>query len=129
MLESVTGRPVHWLAYPYGQFSHEAIEMASEAGYRSAFACTEALNDGIPHPFAVRRIGVDDNMTFAGFIVAVSGLREFMKRLLGVARPFGVAGGAGSDPTVASPHASGRAVERRSPVGTGLDLGRDRRLP
>jgi len=86
VLESVTGRPVHWLAYPYGYFSTEAVEAAIEAGYRGAFACMGSLNDGIPDPFAIRRIGVDDHMTPADFIVATSGLRDFLKGLGRVCR-------------------------------------------
>jgi peptidoglycan/xylan/chitin deacetylase (PgdA/CDA1 family) len=86
VVESVTGRPVHWLAYPYGDFSREAVEAAIEAGYRGALTTIEGLNDGIPDPFAVRRIGVDDTTTLPHFIVAVSGLRDMLKALLTVCR-------------------------------------------
>jgi peptidoglycan/xylan/chitin deacetylase (PgdA/CDA1 family) len=82
VLESVTGRPVTWLAYPYGEFSQTAIETAIAAGYQGAVTTIEGLNDTSPHPFAVRRIGVDDNMSLAHFIVAVSGLRDLLKTLL-----------------------------------------------
>ncbi len=86
VLESVTRRPVHWLAYPYGDFSHEAVEAGIEAGYRGALTTKEGLNDGIPDPYAVRRIGVDDTTTLPHFIVAVSGLRDVLKALLTVCR-------------------------------------------
>ncbi len=84
VLESVTGRPVTWLAYPYGEFSQTAIETAISAGYRGAVTTIEGLNDASPHPFAVRRIGVDDNMSLAHFIVTISGLRDLLKALLGI---------------------------------------------
>lgn len=83
MLESVTARPVRWLAYPYGDFSREAVEAARETGYLGAMTTIEGLNDGIADPYAVRRIGVDDHMTLAHFIVAVSGLRDVLKNLFG----------------------------------------------
>lgn len=80
-LEAVTGGPVRWLAYPYGQFGPEAAAAAKEAGYVAAVtAIEEGLNDGIPDPFAVRRIGVSDSVSFMRFIVAVSGLRDMMRR-------------------------------------------------
>jgi peptidoglycan/xylan/chitin deacetylase (PgdA/CDA1 family) len=86
VLESVTGRPVTWLAYPYGEFSQTAMETARGAGYRGAVTTIEGLNDTSPNPYAVRRIGVDDNMSLAHFIVAVSGLRDFLKTLLRIGR-------------------------------------------
>ena len=86
VLESVIQRPVHWLAYPYGDFSSDVAAAAREAGYRGALTTIERLNDGIPDTFAVRRIGVDDNMTLAHFIVAISGLRDFLKGMLGACR-------------------------------------------
>lgn len=84
VLESVTGRPVVWLCYPYGLlFSGETIEAAIRARYHGAVSTIEGLNDGIPNPYAIRRIGVRDTMTLTQFIVAVSGLRDFLKELLG----------------------------------------------
>jgi peptidoglycan/xylan/chitin deacetylase (PgdA/CDA1 family) len=87
VLESITGRPVMWLAYPYGEFSQTAIETAIGAGYRGAVTAIEGLNDGSRNPFMVRRIGVNDNMSLAHFIVAVSGLRDLLKTLLWIGGP------------------------------------------
>lgn len=80
VLESVTGRQVTWLAYPYGQFTPESMQVAEEAGYRGAVAALERLNDGAPNPYAISRFGVDDNMSRAHFIVVVSGLRDILAR-------------------------------------------------
>jgi peptidoglycan/xylan/chitin deacetylase (PgdA/CDA1 family) len=81
-LESAIGRPVTWLAYPYGELSQTAIETASRAGYRGAVTTIEGLNDMPPaNPYIIRRIRVNDNMSLAHFIVAVSGLRDFLKTL------------------------------------------------
>jgi len=88
VLESVLQRPVPWLAYPYGDFSTDVAAAAREAGYRGALTTIERLNDGIPDPWAVRRMGVDDTMTLACFIVATSGLRDVLKALLRVCRSW-----------------------------------------
>ena len=86
VLESVVGGPVTWLCYPHGEFSADAVEAAIRAGYRSAVTVIEGLHDPAADPYAVRRIGVNDHMTFAQFIVAASGLREMLKDLLRVRR-------------------------------------------
>ncbi len=82
LLEAWTGRSVSWLAYPYGHFSEDTIEAVIRAGYRGALTTIEGRNDGITHPYRLRRIGVDDNMTMAVFIVACSGLRALLKDFL-----------------------------------------------
>src|SRR5205809_72536 len=86
VLESVVGGPVTWLCYPHGEFSADAVEAAIRAGYRSAVTVIEGLHDPAADPYAVRRIGVNDHMTFAQFVVAASGLREMLKDLLRVRR-------------------------------------------
>lgn len=86
VLESITGCPVTWLAYPYGEFSSAARQAAIETGYQAAVTTVEGLNDGLPDPYAIRRIGVDDNMSQAHFIVAVSGLRDLLKSLFRIGR-------------------------------------------
>jgi len=77
-LEQWTGTRVDWLAYPHGEFSAGVMKAARRAGYRGAVTTIEALNDERPNPYALRRIGVHDNMTLAHFIVATSGLRDFV---------------------------------------------------
>lgn len=87
LIESITGRAVTWLAYPYGEFSHQAIEAAIASGYQGAVTMVEGLNSGIADPYAVRRIDVDDDLSFARFIVVGSGLRDLLKGLLRFGRP------------------------------------------
>jgi peptidoglycan/xylan/chitin deacetylase (PgdA/CDA1 family) len=77
-LEQWTGTRVDWLAYPHGQFSAGVIKAVRRAGYRGAVTTIEALNDERRDPYALRRIGVHDHMTLAHFIVATSGLRDFI---------------------------------------------------
>ena len=85
-LEEWTGRPVAWLAYPHGEFSAAVVEATRRAGYRGAVTTIEALNDGGQDRYALRRIGVHDNMTLPHFIVAVSGLHEFVVGLVAAVR-------------------------------------------
>src|SRR2546426_980368 len=76
-LEQWTGTRVDWLAYPHGDFSAGIVKAARRAGYRGAGTTIETLNNERCNRYAVRRIGVHDNMTLAHFIVATSGLRDF----------------------------------------------------
>ena len=76
-LEQWTGTRVDWLAYPHGDFSAGIVKAARRAGYRGAVTTIETLNNERCNRYAVRRIGVHDNMTLAHFIVATSGLRDF----------------------------------------------------
>lgn len=82
VLESVTGRPVAWLAYPYGHYSECDMEAALRAGYHGAVTTGVGLNDRTANPFAVRRVSVDDRLSFSHFVVAVTGLRDILKRWL-----------------------------------------------
>lgn len=86
LLEVVTGRHVSWVAYPFGDFSQEIVEAVIQAGYRGGLTTIEGLNGETPDLYAVRRIGVDDNMSFAHFLVMVSGLRDFLKSCLWIGR-------------------------------------------
>jgi peptidoglycan/xylan/chitin deacetylase (PgdA/CDA1 family) len=82
VLEALTGRAVSWLAYPYGDFSPAIAQAVAQAGYRGALTTIEGLHAPIDNPFMVRRIGVNDGMTMAQFVVASSGLRDMLKDCL-----------------------------------------------
>jgi peptidoglycan/xylan/chitin deacetylase (PgdA/CDA1 family) len=86
VLESVTGQPVTWLAYPYGDYSGASIDAVRRAGYRGAVTTSPRLSDATADPHAIPRICVDDKLSFAHFIVAVSGLGEFLKSVLRIGR-------------------------------------------
>jgi peptidoglycan/xylan/chitin deacetylase (PgdA/CDA1 family) len=62
VLESVLGRAVETLAYPYGwpgTYDDLTARLAADAGYRVAFSSLEGVNHpGATDDFAVRRIGV-----------------------------------------------------------------------
>lgn len=84
ILEALTGGAVTWLSYPYGDYSLEVAAAAARAGFRGAVTTVEGLNDGIPDPYAVRRCGVDDRLSYAHFLVAISGMRDSLKDRLHV---------------------------------------------
>jgi peptidoglycan/xylan/chitin deacetylase (PgdA/CDA1 family) len=86
VLESVTGQPVTWLAYPYGDYSSASIDAVRRAGYRGAVTTSPRLYDATADPHAIPRICVDDKLSFAHFIVAISGLGEFLKSVLRIGR-------------------------------------------
>jgi peptidoglycan/xylan/chitin deacetylase (PgdA/CDA1 family) len=73
ILQALTGRPVHWLAYPHGDLS-DAVARAVE------------LNDVDTDAYQVRRIVLHDGMGHAEFVVAASGLRESINNVLAAAR-------------------------------------------
>lgn len=87
LLEWVTSRPVTWHAYPYGEFSRQAIDAAIVSGYRGAVTTVEGLNDGIADPYAVQRMDIHNDLSFARFVVVVSGLRDLLKSVLRFGRP------------------------------------------
>ncbi|HLQ65177.1 MAG TPA: polysaccharide deacetylase family protein [bacterium] len=86
ILELVTGQPVTWLAYPYGDYSGTSIDAVRRAGYRGAVTTSPRLYDAAADPHAIPRICVDDNLSFAHFIVAVSGLGDFLKSVLRISK-------------------------------------------
>ena len=86
VLESVTGQSVTWLAYPYGDYSREAMEAVRRAGYQGAVTTSPRLYDAAADPHAIPRICVDDRLSFAHFIVAISGLGEFLKSILRIGK-------------------------------------------
>lgn len=56
-LERVTGRPVHALSYPYGNFTDETVALARAAGYELAFNTgEEGINTGEIPRYAIGRV-------------------------------------------------------------------------
>jgi peptidoglycan/xylan/chitin deacetylase (PgdA/CDA1 family) len=82
VLESVTAQPVTWLAYPYGDYSTASLDAVRRAGYRGAVTTSPRLYDPTTDSHAIPRICVDDKLSFAHFMVAISGLGEFLKSVL-----------------------------------------------
>ena len=85
-LEALTGRPVHWLAYPHGDVSEAVARAVERAGYRGAVTAVETLTHAGIDAYQLPRIVMHDGMDYAEFVVAVSGLRELVKNGLAAVR-------------------------------------------
>jgi peptidoglycan/xylan/chitin deacetylase (PgdA/CDA1 family) len=70
-LETLTGKPVNYLAYPYGQFylniNGDVVKAAQDAGYKAAFSTNFGSSNTAANRFALNRVdvtGADDMDTF-----------------------------------------------------------------
>jgi len=57
-LEDLLGRPVPYLAYPYGWLDERVIAAAQESGYRAAFSTQPGFNRRDVDRFRIRRLDV-----------------------------------------------------------------------
>lgn len=81
-LEAMLGIPIHYFAYPYGEFDERVIEVTKKAGYRLAFTTSykkfKTVQDG---PYAVTRNKISrtsDNLLVFWF--KLSGLYRIYKK-------------------------------------------------
>jgi len=58
MLEKLLGRPVDYLAYPFGHVDDRVADAARQAGYRGAFSTRPGFNRRDVDRFRIRRIDV-----------------------------------------------------------------------
>ncbi|MEK9136549.1 MAG: polysaccharide deacetylase family protein [Bacteroidota bacterium] len=90
IVEDITGKPVRWLAYPYGDVNSRVKRAARKAGY----SCGFAVNSGPLHfesdLYEIRRICIVNNASSAYLLSELSGFRKTfrwgrwaMKRLVG----------------------------------------------
>lgn len=79
ILEEKIGRSITTVAYPYGEFTPETINIVKEAGYKFAFATDQAPLGLHENYFAVRRIGIFPNTFKHGFSRKVSGKYPFIR--------------------------------------------------
>ncbi len=85
-LESVTGGPVSYFAYPRGYYSLTLIENVRQAGYKMAFTMDDNHLDPKSDPLMLPRIGVDSSHTLEDFRGMITWLaitfRMVVKRIL-----------------------------------------------
>lgn len=67
ILEKETGRNVHFLAYPYGDYDDRVAAAATRAGYSAALTCDFGRVKKGSNPLKMRRFVIDDRMDFAAF--------------------------------------------------------------
>ncbi len=66
-LEDLLGQPVQHLCYPFGSFSQETVQLAAEAGYRSAMTCLRGAAKGLDHPLVLPRKAISFGDNLLGF--------------------------------------------------------------
>lgn len=60
-LESITGRPVEYFAYPFGEWNETAIPELKKRNYKAAFQLSSNKRDSIEPLYAIRRMIVPGN--------------------------------------------------------------------
>ena len=67
LLEKHTGKKVHFLAYPYGDYDDRLTTEVTKAGYKAALTCDFGLVRKGSDPLRMKRFVIDDRMDFTAF--------------------------------------------------------------
>src|SRR6476469_7177284 len=67
MIERATGKPVLFLAYPFGDFDHYLVDSVGRAGYGAALTCEAGKVRRGSDPLRMRRMVVEKKMDFVSF--------------------------------------------------------------
>jgi peptidoglycan/xylan/chitin deacetylase (PgdA/CDA1 family) len=67
ILEERTGRPVRFLAYPYGDYDSIVADATRKAGYSAALTCNYGPVTRGADPYRLRRVVIDRATSFASF--------------------------------------------------------------
>lgn len=67
MLEHATGKPVLFLAYPFGDYDHYLVDNVGRAGYGAALTCEAGRVRRGSDPLRMRRMVVEKKMDFVSF--------------------------------------------------------------
>lgn len=67
LLESITGKSVDSIAYPYGKFNNDSIKAARNAGYSLGFTTNRGLADRSDNPLMLDRIYINSNYNLETF--------------------------------------------------------------
>lgn len=67
MLEHATGKPVQFLAYPFGDFDHYLVETVGRAGYEAALTCEGGRVRRGSNPLRMRRMVIEKKIDFVSF--------------------------------------------------------------
>ena len=77
VIESKTGKPVRFVAYPYGDYNTRVAEATSAAGYDAGLTCNFGAVEKGSNPFRMNRVVIYEKTSFAEFrkLVGASELR------------------------------------------------------
>jgi peptidoglycan/xylan/chitin deacetylase (PgdA/CDA1 family) len=67
IIEKETGKPVEFIAYPYGDYDTRVARMAEKAGYRAGLTCDFGSVRRGSNPLRMKRFVIDRGMSFADF--------------------------------------------------------------
>ncbi|HUP64904.1 MAG TPA: polysaccharide deacetylase family protein [Thermoanaerobaculia bacterium] len=67
ILEEKTGKPVRFLAYPYGDYNQAVVKATEEAGYDAGLTCNFGAVSRDSNPFRMNRFVIYQNTSFATF--------------------------------------------------------------
>jgi len=66
-LEHATGKPVNFIAYPFGDYDHYLVDRVGKAGYGAALTCEAGKVRRGSDPLRMRRMVVEKKMDFVSF--------------------------------------------------------------
>lgn len=66
-IERKTGRPVRFLAYPYGDYNERVMQAAEAAGYEAGLTCNFGPVEKGSNPYRLKRVVLLEKTTFASF--------------------------------------------------------------
>jgi peptidoglycan/xylan/chitin deacetylase (PgdA/CDA1 family) len=67
MIEHATGKPVLFLAYPFGDYDHFLVDSVARAGYDAALTCEAGIVRRGSNPLRMHRTVVEKKMDFVSF--------------------------------------------------------------
>jgi peptidoglycan/xylan/chitin deacetylase (PgdA/CDA1 family) len=67
MIEHATGKPVLFIAYPFGDYDHYLVDSVGRAGYSAALTCEAGKVRRGSDPLRMRRMVVEKKMDFVSF--------------------------------------------------------------
>jgi peptidoglycan/xylan/chitin deacetylase (PgdA/CDA1 family) len=67
MIEHATGKPVLFIAYPFGDYDHYLVDNVGRAGYGAALTCEAGKVRRGSDPLRMRRMVVEKKMDFVSF--------------------------------------------------------------
>ena len=71
-LEDLLGRPVPYLAYPYGRYDENVLEAVKACGYAAAFSVQPGFNRRNVDPYRIRRLDVYGTDSTAALLRKIS---------------------------------------------------------
>lgn len=83
-IESLTGKPPHFFAYPYGRFQDfdsTTEELARRAGYKMAFSAIYGTNGPEGNRYRLKRIGIESADTCFTLKAKLNGALDFLALL------------------------------------------------